>query len=175
MPRRRTLRQRYSDYSWYRDASRFHFDERHPELKWFPWIIVFAFVGVSALALGFNFGNPLAQVSGYLLGLVSVDFGMTAVAVLAWIIGKPLWREDTDPRYLATAIGFAGLPVWGVLQTLCFVYLIPEFSASVACIVIPNLSWVPLLWLVVLPVGSIFMDFGGYLRRNPNPVKNRAA
>lgn len=125
---------------------------------------MFAFVGVAAVALGFNFGNPLAQVSGYLLGLVSVDFGMTAVAVLAWIMGKPLWREDADPRYLAVAIGFAGLPVWGVLQTLCLTFLIPELSVSVACTAVPNLSWLPILWLVALPVGSLFLDFVVYLR-----------
>ena len=175
MPRRRTLRQRWSDYAWFREGTRFQFDERHPDLKWFPWIIVFAFVGVSALVVGFNFGNPLAKVSGYLLGLVCVDFGMTAVAVLAWIIGRPLWREDADPRYLATAIGFAGLPVWGVLQTLCLVFIIPELSLSVACVVIPNLSWLPILWLIVLPVGSMAMDFLGYLRKNPNLVKSRRA
>ncbi len=175
LARRRTLRKKWSDYAWYRDLSRFHFDERHPELKWFPWIIVFSFVGVSAVAIGFNFGNPLAQVSGYLLGLVSVDFGMTAVAVLAWIMGKPLWREDADPRYLAVAIGFAGLPVWGVLQTLCFTFLIPQFSLSVACVAIPQLSWLPILWLVALPVSSILVDFNSFLRNHPDPAKGRLA
>ncbi len=119
---------------------------------------------MTAIALGFTFGNPLAQVSGYLLGLVMVDFGMTAVAVLAWMIGKPLWREVADPRYLAIAIGFAGLPVWGVLDTVCVVSIIPEFSRSVVCAVTPDLSWVPVLWLLALPVASVFYDFLVYLR-----------
>ncbi len=130
---------------------------------------------VAAVALGFNFGNPLAQVSGYLLGLVSVDFGMTAVAVLAWYIGRKLWREDADPRYLATAIGFAGLPVWGVLQTFCITAIIPEWTLSEACVVVPNLEWVAILWLMVLPVGSIFVDFGIFLRSTRNLSPRRAA
>ncbi len=124
-----------------------------------------AFVSVAAIAMGFNFGNPLAQVSGYLLALVCIDFGMAAVAVLAWIMGRQLWREDDDPRYLAAAIGFAGLPVWGVLQTVCVTFVIPELSLSEACFVIPGLSWLPVLWLVALPVGSIVVDFGLFLRR----------
>ena len=173
MARRRTLRELWSDYSWFRDTSRYHFDQRHPSLRWFPWIIVISFVSVSAVALGFNFGNPLAQVSGYLLGLVIVDFGMTAVAVLAWIIGRPLWREDADPRYLATAIGFAGLPVWGVFQTLCVTFVIPELSLSEACVVVPNLSWIAILWLVALPVGATLADFLGYLRAAKRPPKER--
>ncbi len=165
----------WDDYAWFRDSSRYHFDERHPELRWFPWLIAFSFVSVTAIALGFNFGNPLAQVSGYLLGLVMVDFGMTAVAVMAWIIGKPLWREDADPRYLATAIGFAGLPVWGVLDTICVVSVIPEFSQSVVCAVVPDLSWIAVLWLIILPVSAVLYDFLVYLRNARAAREHRVA
>ncbi len=131
---------------------------------------MFAFVGVSVVAIGLNFGNPLARVSGYLLGLVIVDVGMTAVAVLSWIIGRKLWREDADPRYLAVAIGFAGLPVWGVLQTLCVSFMLPDLSLSQVCALVPELSWVPVLWLVLLPVGSLLVDFRLFLK-NPHALE----
>ncbi len=152
-----------------------HFDDRHPEYRWFPWLIMFAFVGVTVTALAVNFSNPLTQISGYLLGLVTVDFGMATVATLAWLMGRLLWREDADPRYLAAAIGFAGLPVWGVLETVCITGLIPPFSESEACLLIPNLSWVAVLWLAAVPVASILIDFRTFLRTLPaRPVKQRA-
>jgi hypothetical protein len=154
----------WADYAWYRDTHRLHFDDRHPRLRWFPWIIALSFASVTMVALALNFTNPLTQVSGYLMGLVIVDFGMAAVAVLAWIIGRPLWREDADPRYLAAAIGFAGLPVWGVLQTLCITFILPPLSLSQVCVVAPDMAWVAVLWLAALPMGSILLDFVAFLR-----------
>ncbi|HEY7589193.1 MAG TPA: hypothetical protein VIB49_10680 [Thermoplasmata archaeon] len=164
LARRRTLRKKWSDYAWYRDTQRFHFDGRHPRLRWFPYAILLSFVTVTGIALVFNFANPLEGISGYLLSLVLVDFGMAFVAVLAWILGRRLWAEDRDARYLAAAIGFAGLPVWGVLQTLCITFVIPELSLSEVCALAPDFSWLAALWLMAVPGTAILLDFRKHLR-----------
>lgn len=139
------------------------FDQRHPNLQWLPNVIAILFVGVTGTALAWNFVSPTAGLSGYLLGLVTVDFGMAAVAVLAWMIGRKLWREDHDPRYLAAAIGFAGLPVWGVFETLCVSYLIPALSFSLACTYSTDYAYGAVAWLIGVPLGSVLWDFWGYL------------
>ena len=139
------------------------FDRRHPNLQWLPNVIAILFLGVTGTALAMNFVSPTAGLSGYLLGLVTVDFGMVAVAVMAWIIGRKLWREDHDPRYLAAAIGFAGLPVWGVFETVCVSYMIPALSLSLACTFSTDYAYIAIAWLILVPLGSVLWDFWVYL------------
>ncbi len=126
-------------------------------------VIAIGFVAVTGIALAVNFMNPAAGLGGVLLSLVSIDFGMAAVAVMAWILGRKLWREQHDPRYLGAAIGFASLPVWGVLDSLCVSFVIPAFSFNGVCTLIPGLSWIAVLVLIVVPLSTILMDFRWYL------------
>jgi hypothetical protein len=147
------------------------FDERHARFRWFPWAIALCFILVSGVALTFNFGNPLVGLSGYLLGLVVVDVGFAAIVVLAWLMGRRLWREDQDPRYLAASIGFAGLPIWTGVQTVCITYVFPALSLSDACLLMPSLAWVAVLWLLALPVAGVFADFYAFLGGGLPPIE----
>jgi hypothetical protein len=139
------------------------FDERHPRLRWFPIVIAFAFVAVTGVALGLSSIKQGAGLGGFLQGLVTIDFGMAAVASLSWIVGRKRWREEHDPRYLGAAIGFAALPVWGVLDALCLSFIIPAWSLNDACVPIPELSWLAILVLVVVPISAVVMDFRSYV------------
>ena len=161
--RRKTLRQKWHDYAWFRSTRRLDFDDRHPDLRWFPTIIALAFVTVTGVAVGLNYMRPGSGLGGYLQSLVAIDFGMAAVAALSWILGRALWREDHDHRYLWAAIGFAALPVWGVLETLCVTFMIPAFSTHEACMIIPDSSWIAILVLFVVPFVAVLVDFRGYL------------
>lgn len=178
MPRRRTIRQKWRDYAYSRDSHTLAFDDRHPRLRWFPMIIAFAFVAVTGVALGLSSITPGAGLGGFLQSLVTIDFGMAAVALLSWILGRKRWREEHDPRYLGAAIGFAALPVWGVLDALCLSFIIPAWSLNDACGTIPGLSWLAVLILVVVPVSAVVMDFRRYViqaRQEAGAIKRTSA
>jgi hypothetical protein len=163
VPRRKTLREKWRAYTWSRESRTLAFDGRHPQLRWFPTFIAISFVAVTGVALGVNYMRPGAGLGGFLLSLVTIDFGMAAVAVLSWILGRKLWREEHDPRYLAAAIGFAALPVWGVLDSLCISFVMPALSLNDVCTAIPGAAWLAILVLIVVPLAAILIDFRWYL------------
>src|SRR5207253_1395031 len=83
---------------------------------------------------------PSAKVYGYALSLVVIDVGMVFIAVLFVIAGRPLWREDHDATYLALALGFSGIPVWGFFEIFCLNGVLFVLFPSI-CDARPSVGW----------------------------------
>ncbi|HEX9341065.1 MAG TPA: hypothetical protein VF992_07855 [Thermoplasmata archaeon] len=130
-----------------------------------PVLIAFTFVGTTATAIVLNGASLSRGLKTYLLGLLVVDGGMVAVEVMAWLIGRKLWREDRDFRYVGIVVGFASLPVWGSVEALCVSWMIPVLSESNVCAVSGGLSWAAFVWLVTIPNLAVLLDFRRFLAR----------
>jgi len=161
----RSFGETWKDYRWAVDTRRYHFDLRHPRLRWMPALIAFTFVGTTATAIVLNGAVLSRGIDTYLLGLMVVDGGMVAVEVMAWLIGRKLWREDHDPRYVGVVVGFASLPVWGSVEAFCVSRLIPSFSSSDVCAASSGLSWAAVLWLIAIPTLVVLFDFRRFRAR----------
>ena len=166
-----SLVDRWKEYRWQVDTRRYEFDLRHPRLRWLPVLIAFTFVGSTSAAIVLNGAALTPGVNRYLIGLLVVDCGMVAVEVMAWLIGRKLWREDRDFRYVGVVVGFASLPVWGSVEATCVSHLIPTFTGSTVCSVSSGLSWLAVLWLITIPSLVVLNDF----RRFLNGLPSRAA
>ena len=160
---RRSLVQKWRDYRFHVDTRRYEFDLRHPRLRWMPLLIAFTFVATTATGIVLNTASVSPGINHYLLGLVAVSCGMVAVEVMAGLIGRKLWREDRDLRYIGVVVGFASLPVWGSIEATCVSYLIPDFSRSGVCRASPGLSWVAVAWLIAIPLLLALVDFRWFL------------
>src|SRR5207237_1974047 len=147
-----------------RQVRRIDFCERHPRLSPIPYMIIATLVGVLALSGGLSFANPSAKVYGYAISLVLIDVGMVFIAALFVVAGRPLWREDRDSTYLALALGFSGIPVWGLLEVFCLNPVLFSLFPSL-CDARPGAVWVLVLWFVAVPAASILLEFWCFVRR----------
>ncbi len=158
---RRTL---WSQFLWDRETRILAFYDRHERLRPIPYLVVGALVIVLSLSVAVAFANPSAKLYGYAVSLVVVDLGMVGIAALFVIAGRPLWREDRDSMYLALAIGFAGIPVWGLLEILClggiFATTIPTL-----CDARPAVGWIAGLWFVTVPSVSFLLGLRRFVLR----------
>ena len=159
----RSLVDWWREYRFAVDTRRYEFDLRHPRLRWMPALIAFTFVGATATGIVLNAASISPGIDNYLFGLVVIDCGMVGVEVMAWLIGRKLWREDRDIRYIGVVVGFASLPVWGSVEAVCVSYLIPGFSQSDVCQVSSGLSWVAVAWLIAVPLLLALFDFRWFL------------
>src|SRR6266571_2615005 len=155
-------RSQWALYRWEVQKRRLDFYERHPKLEIVPYLIIGTLVLVLALSGGLAVANPAAKVYGYALSLVVVDVGMVFIAILFVIAGRPLWREDHDSTYLALALGFSGIPVWGFFEIFCLNGVLFVLFPSI-CDARPSAGWIAFVWFVVVPVVSILLDFRRYL------------
>jgi len=164
-------RSKWASYRWEVQKRRLDFYERHPKLEIVPYLIIGTLVLVLALSGGLAFANPSAKVYGYALSLVVIDVGMVFIAVLFVIAGRPLWREDHDATYLAMALGFSGIPVWGFFEIFCLNGVLFVLFPSI-CDARPSVGWVAFVWFVAVPAVSILFDFRRYLLdRSKHPAK----
>jgi hypothetical protein len=145
-------------------VKRLEFYDRHARLRPIPFLIIGTLACVLALSSGVSFANPSAKVYGYTAGLVVIDVGMVFIAALFVTAGRPLWREDRDPTYLALALAFSGIPVWGLLEVVCLHGMLLALIPGV-CDVRPSAGWLVALWFVSLPGVSILLEFRKFLMR----------
>ena len=108
--------------------------------------------------------EPTAKVYGYATSLVVIDVGMVFIAALFVIAGRPLWREERDSTYLALALGFSGIPVWGLLEVFCLNGVLFSLIPTL-CDVRPGASWLLGLWFVAVPAVSVLLSFRRFLLR----------
>ena len=156
-------RTRWSRFLWDRQVRRIDFFDRHPRLSPIPYMIIATLVGVLALSGGLSFANPSAKVYGYAISLVLIDVGMVFIAALFVVAGRPLWREDRDSTYLALALAFSGIPVWGLLEVFCLNGVLFSLIPSL-CDARPGAGWVLALWFIAVPASSILLGFWRFLR-----------
>ena len=157
-------RTRWSRFLWDRQVRRIDFFERHPKLSPIPYLIIATFVSLLALSGVLTFANPSAKVYGYAISLVLIDVGMVFIAALFVIAGRPLWKEERDSTYLALALGFSGIPVWGLLEVFCLNPVLFSVFPSL-CDARPGAVWVLVLWFVAVPAASILLEFWRFVRR----------
>ena len=127
-------------------------------------MIIATFVSLLALSGVLTFANPSAKVYGYAISLVLIDVGMVFIAALFVIAGRPLWKEERDSTYLALALGFSGIPVWGLLEVFCLNPVLFSLFPSL-CDARPGAVWVLALWFVAVPAASIVLEFWRFVRR----------
>jgi len=89
---------------------------------------------------------------------------MVFIAALFVIAGRPLWKEERDSTYLALALGFSGIPVWGLLEVFCLNPVLFSLFPSL-CDARPGAVWVLALWFVAVPAASIVLEFWRFVRR----------
>jgi hypothetical protein len=141
------------------------FYDRHVKLRPVPFLIVGALVAVLSLSITLAFVNPSAKMYGYAASLVVIDAGMVLIAVLFVLAGRPLWKEDRESTYLALAIAFAAIPVWGLLEILCvngiLMASIPDF-----CNFRSTAGWILVTWFVAVPIVSTLREFRRFIRKD---------
>lgn len=162
MARRKSFRESWRAYAFYRDTQRYEFDLRHARLRWFPALIAFTMVGTTGLALVLNAAALSPGVNTYLLALLVADTGMAFVEGMAVLIGRRLWKEDRDARYLGVAVGFAAMPAWGGLEALCVSYFIPALSTHAVCKATGGVLVFAFVWLIGVPVLVTLLDYRAY-------------
>ena len=165
MARRKSFPEAWRAYAFYRDTRRYEFDQRHPRLRWFPAIIAITMVATTGIALVLSAAVLSPGMNTYLFALVVADAGMVAIESMAVLIGRRLWKEDRDARYLGIAVGFAALPVWGGLEALCVSYLIPALSLHAVCLSTAGFLGFAFSWLIGVPVAVTLVDFRHYRGR----------
>lgn len=165
MAKDRLRRTHWSRFLWDRETRRLAFYDRHAELRPLPYLIPGALVVVLSLSVAVAFANPSAKLYGYAVSLVVIDLGMVMIAAFFVIAGRPMWREDRDSTYLALAIGFAGIPVWGLFEILCLGGI---FAATIPtlCDARPITGWMAGLWFVTVPAVSFLLEFRRFLLRD---------
>jgi len=162
VPRRKSFREKWRAYAFYRDTRRYEFDLRHARLRWSPVLIAIAMVGTTGLALVLNAAVLSPGVNTYLLALLVADTGMALVEGMAVLIGRRLWKEDRDARYLGIAVGFAAMPAWGGLEALCVSYFVPALSTHAVCQATGGVLVFAFAWLIGVPVLVTLLDYRGY-------------
>jgi len=156
-------RSKWSAYMWDRQKRRMDFYDRHPRLGTVPYLIIGTLVLVLALSTGLSFANPSAKVYGYAVSLVIIDVGMVFIAGLFVLAGRSLWREDRDSTYLALALGFSGIPVWGLLEAVCLNGTVFTLLPTL-CNARPSAGWLLGVWFLAVPTVSIVLGFRRFLR-----------
>jgi len=168
----RLRRTHWSQFLWDRETRRLAFYDRHEGLRPIPYLIQGALVVALSLSVTVAFSNPSAKLYGYAASLVVIDLGMVAIAALFVIAGRPMWQEDRDSTYLALAIGFAGIPVWGLLEILCLGGALAT-SIPMLCDARPITGWIAGLWFATVPGVSFLLGFRRFLlqaRRSPGTL-----